>query len=92
LTLPEDCGRSQHRGCAAAIAALGWFGLGLQLYFDIEDALVKNRSLATPFVYYFSYFTIETNLLITVALTFTLARPQSERFLTRHDVKSALVV
>jgi hypothetical protein len=55
-----------HRGCTAAVAALGWFGLGLQLYFDIEDALVKNLSLATPLVYYFSYFTIETNLLITV--------------------------
>jgi hypothetical protein len=80
------------RGCAAAIAALGWFGLGVQLYLDIEDALIKNLSVATPLGYYFSYFTIETNLLITVALTFTFARPQSERFLTRPDVKSALVV
>jgi hypothetical protein len=69
-----------------------WLRSAALLYFDIQDALLKNLSLASPLVYYFSYFTIETNLLITVALTLTFARPQSEQFLTRPDLKSALVV
>jgi hypothetical protein len=79
------------RGCAAVIAGLGWFGLGVQLYFNIQDALVKNV-LAGHLIDYFSFFTIETNLLVALVLTVFCARPQAEQFLTRPSVKSALVV
>jgi hypothetical protein len=80
------------RRCAAVIAGLGWFGLSVQLYFTIHDALVRDLSVPAHLIEYFSYFTIETNLLIALALTIFCARPQAAQFLTRPSVKSALVV
>jgi hypothetical protein len=80
------------RRCAAVIAGLGWFGVGVQLYFNILDALVKDLSIPANLIKYFSFFTIETNLLVAVVLTIFCARPQAEQFLTRPSVKSALVV
>ena len=77
-------------GCAAVIAGLGWFGLGVQLCFNIQDALVKN--FAGHLINYFSFFTIETNLLVALALTIYCAWPQAEQFLTTPSVTSALVV
>jgi hypothetical protein len=79
------------RSCAAVIAGLGWFGLGVQLHFNIQDALVKNL-VAGHLINYFSFFTIETNLLVALVLTISCARPQAEQFLTTPSVTSALVV
>jgi hypothetical protein len=84
--------RDGQRGCAAVIAGLGWFGLSVQLYFNIQDALVKNLPVAGHLIDYFSFFTIEINLLVALALTIFCARPQAEQFLTRPSVNSALVV
>jgi hypothetical protein len=80
------------RRCAAVIAGLGWFGLSVQLCFNIQDALVKNLPVAGHLIDYFSFFTIETNLLVALALTIFCARPQAEQFFTRPSVTSALVV
>ena len=80
------------RRCAAVIAGLGWFGLSVQLYFNIDDALVENLPVAGHIIDYFSYFTIETNLLVALGLTIFCARPQAEQFLTRPSVNSAFVV
>jgi hypothetical protein len=80
------------RRCAAVIAGLGWVGLSVQLYFTIRDALVRDLSILAHLINYFSYFTIEINLLIALALTIFCARPQAAQFLTRPSVKSALVV
>ena len=80
------------RRCAAVIAGLGWFGLSVQLYFNIQGALVKNLPVAGHLIDYFSFFTIETNLLVALVLTIYCARPQAAQFLTRPSVKSALVV
>jgi hypothetical protein len=82
----------RQRRCAAVIAGLGWFGLSVQLYFNIQDALVKNLPVAGHLIDYFSFFTIETNLLVALGLTIYCARPQAEQFSTRPSVKSALVV
>jgi hypothetical protein len=82
----------RQRRCAAVIAGLGWFGLSVQLYFNIQDALVKNLPVAGHLIDYFSFFTIETNLLVALGLTIFCARPQAEQFLTTPRVKSALVV
>jgi len=79
------------RGCAAIVAGLGWFGLSVQLYFNIQDGLVKNL-VAWHLINYFSFFTIETNLLVALVLTIFCARPQAEQFLTTPSVTSALVV
>jgi hypothetical protein len=80
------------RAFAAAIAGLGWFGLGVEFYYDIEDAFAGNLSVPGNVILYLSYFTNETNLLIALALTIICVRPQSEQFLTRPHVNSALVV
>src|ERR1019366_4471523 len=52
------------RGCAAAIAGMAWFGLVVQLCFNIKEALIKNLSVRARMFAFFSYFTIEINLLI----------------------------
>jgi hypothetical protein len=82
----------RQRRCAAVMAGLGWFGLSVPLYFNLHDALAEDLSIPVTFINYFSYFTTETNLLITLGLTIFCARPQAEQFLTRPSVKSALVV
>jgi hypothetical protein len=79
------------RACAAVIAGLGWFGVGVELYLNIHDALVKNLPLAGYLIDYFGFFTIEINLLIALVLTIFCLRPQSEHFLTGPSVTSALV-
>jgi hypothetical protein len=80
------------RACAAVIAGFGWFGVGVELYLNTHDALAKNIPVAGHLVNYFSFFTIETNLLLALVLTNFCLRPQAEHFLTRTSVKSALVV
>ncbi len=80
------------RRCAAVIAGLGWFGLSVQLYFNIHWALVKDLSIPAHLINYFSYFTVETNLVVALMLTMTCAWPQTEQFLTTPSVRSALVV
>lgn len=78
------------RACAAAIAGMGWFALMVHIYLDIDDALTHNESIAASLIRFFSFFTIQTNLLVAMILTLSLMRPQPERFLTRPSVKSAL--
>jgi hypothetical protein len=78
------------RACAASIAALAWSALAVQVYFDIADAIAKNQSIANGLIQFFSFFTIQTNMLIALLLTISFARPQAEQFLTRPSVKSAL--
>ena len=80
------------RSCAAVIGCMAWFGLSVQLYFDIEEALIKHEPVAVPVVNFFSYFTIETNILIALVLTIFCTQPLAERFLTGVSVVSALVV
>jgi hypothetical protein len=84
--------RHWKRTFAAAIAGLVWFGLAVQLYFNVEEALAGDFSLAGHLIQHFSFFTNETNLLIAVTLTITYARPRSEHFLTKPRVNSALAV
>jgi len=80
------------RHCAAIIAGLGWFALTVSLYFDIHGAVAKNLSIPVTLINFFSYFTTETVLVITLGLTVFCIRPQAEQFLTRPSVQSALVV
>lgn len=80
------------RSSAAVIASMAWFALGVQLYFDIQEALIKNHSVTVRIIEFLSYFTIETNTVIAFVLTVFCTQPQTERFLTGTTVKSALVV
>lgn len=80
------------RSSAAIIAGIAWFALEVQLYFNIEDALMKNEPLVAHVIAFFSYFTVETNIMIALALTIYCYKPQAERFLTSQSVTSSLVV
>lgn len=82
----------RQRRCAAVIAGLGCFALSVSLYIDVHGAVVKNLSIPVILINFFSYFTTETVLLITLVLTIFCTRPQAEQFLTRPSVQSALVV
>lgn len=80
------------RSGAVLIACMAWFGVEVQLHFNIEDALIKKESIAAHVIAFFSYFTVETNILVALALTIFLLQPQAERFLTGPSVTSAIVV
>jgi hypothetical protein len=48
---------------------MAWFGVEVQLHFNIEDALIKKEWIAAHVIAFFSYFTVETNILVALALT-----------------------
>lgn len=78
---------------AGVIAALGWYGLTLQLYVSIATALTNGTSVTTAIVNYFSFFTILTNLLVALVLTqLSFRRPAHEPFLTRADVQATAAI
>jgi hypothetical protein len=83
---------SPKRICAAMIAFLGWFAICVQFYFNVTEALANNEAVSGHLVQFFSYFTIETNILVAASITIVAARPQAEQYLARPSVKSALVV
>ncbi len=82
------------RVAMAAIAAIGWFALGLQLYLEILRSLAEAAPMATIILRYFSFFTILTNLLVAVTLTFSAAVPRSSwgRFFSRATVQAGVAV
>jgi hypothetical protein len=82
--------RDLNRFTAAAVAGLGWFGLVVQMCFDIDEAYTANLSIAGQLTHFFSYFTIQTNLVVALVLTFCSARPQADRMLLLPSLKSAL--
>jgi hypothetical protein len=71
---------------------MAWFGVGYQLYYNITEAIAQNLLMTEHLINFFSYFTIETNLIIAVVLTIFCARPQAGRFLTGPSLSAALVV
>lgn len=80
------------RVCAAILAALGWLALSIELGFTISGALSEDAPLAPALVRYFSFFTIETNLLLALLLTASCLRPHAGGWLLRHGVGTAAVV
>lgn len=75
---------------AAIIAAAAWFALTVQISYDIEEGWSHNGSLASSLIHFFSFFTMQTNLLVALILTLSFIQPQTERFLTRTSVQSAV--
>jgi hypothetical protein len=72
-------------------AFLGWFSVVLQFYL-----IIINREASVPetIIRYFSFFTILTNLLITVCFTFLLCNPLSSwgRFFSNPSTLTAFAV
>jgi hypothetical protein len=65
------------RVCMAATAMTVWFALLLQLYLMIAASLTSGVAVIAVLVNYLSFFTILTNLLVAIGLTFSLCTPTS---------------
>jgi len=65
------------RAWMAVGALVGWFALGLQFYLTVTSSLVSRRTFSEALVFYFSFFTILTNLLIALQYSFPLWFPRS---------------
>lgn len=78
----------------AAIALTAWLGLGVQFYVTFTHPNLADISPFHRGVRFFEYFTILTNLIVAVSLTFALLAPISApgRFFARTSVKTAVAV
>jgi hypothetical protein len=56
---------------ALSLAALAWFGVLLQCYLSLQFASRNGKSMGSGLAVFLSYFTVLTNLLICVSLTFS---------------------
>ena len=73
------------------IALLGWFALIIQLYININSKL---NPLSETITRYFSYFTLDTNLLVALCSSFILLSPASRpgKFFSRQTTQAAIVL
>jgi hypothetical protein len=75
-------------------ALLGWLGLLLQLYLMIVQSPPGAAAVGVTIVDYLSFFTILSNLLVTLTLTFAGWMPNSKlgAFFSRSQVQAAVAV
>ena len=75
----------------AIIAIAGWFALAAQLYLIIQNRVA---SLAETVIRYFSFFTILTNIIVALGVTFLLLKPNSKwgNFFSRPATLTAVTV
>ena len=73
------------------LSLLGWFALISQFYININS---KISSIPETMIRYFSYFTINSNLIVTVCATIILLKPNVKltRFLSRQSSQTAIAV
>jgi hypothetical protein len=76
---------------AAIAALLGWFTLSLQLVLMVQQSPAGAAAVAETIVNYFSFFTILTNLLVALVLSFSAwgSSTSRERFFSRASTQSA---
>lgn len=76
------------------MAALAWFGLGLQLLLSLRLVVAQGGTLLGGLVVYLGYFTVLTNLLMALSLSLALLRPTSAagRWCRRPGVATAVAV
>lgn len=75
----------------AVIAVLGWFALAGQFYITASQRINVFSEMLTR---YFTYFTIQTNILVAVCCTTLLFRPQSRwgQFFSRQQTLTCVTV
>ena len=80
------------RLAAAALALLTWFALVLQLVIILQVRRAAGLSLMGGVGNFFGYFTILTNLLVALTLSWPLLQPASRqgRLLARADVRTGV--
>jgi hypothetical protein len=82
------------RLAAAAIAVVAWYALLLQLFVSVTKARTTSMPLGAAIINYFSFFTVLTNLLVALVLTFSLRTKPSRLsdFAKRPAVQAATAV
>ena len=63
------------RAAAACIAVIAWVALAVQLWLTMAVVLAQGRGFVTGLVVYFGFFTVLTNLLAAVVMTFLAGGP-----------------
>ena len=75
----------------AIIALLGWFALAAQLYININS---KVAPLPEIIIRYFSYFTLDTNIIVALCCSFILLSPTSRlgNFYSKASTQTAITI
>ncbi len=77
--------------CAGLLAAVVWSGLAIQFAVSISSAISEHSSILGHLADQFSFFTVQTNLLIALSLTLTVLRLRAVSSRLGVSVQSALV-
>jgi hypothetical protein len=85
---------SRLRAAYMAITAIGcWFALALQLYILIRNASLNGLTIPEVIINYLSFFTVLTNILVALCLTFSLwPSSNAGRFFSLPAVQSGIAV
>ncbi len=72
-------------------SVMGWFALLLQLYLIIVN---RTASLPETIIRYFSFYTIQSNILVALCFTVLLLKPESGlgKFFSKVTIRSAITV
>jgi hypothetical protein len=76
------------------IAIIAWLALGLQLYILVKNANTNGLTRLEATGRFFSYFTILTNLLVAVCLSFIVVKPNTApgRFFSKPSTSAAIAL
>ena len=76
------------------VALVAWLGVLLQLVLSLQLAVANGKSVVDGLVVYLGYFTVLTNLLVAISLSWSLVSPHSApgRWFQRPGVASAIAV
>lgn len=80
------------RGGAAVLAAVGWLALVLQFVLQSRVAAELGLSVGEGIIRFFSYFTIQVNILSALVLTAFAIKASSDEWLVHPFVRSAVAV
>lgn len=84
---------SAQRYFAITICIIAWAGSILQYYLVVKNAAFNNQTVFEATTRFFGYFTVLSNLLVAICLTFTLfTRGHWHRFFSRFSVQTAITL
>lgn len=84
----------RHPRLTQLVAAVAWFGVGLQLFLSLRLTAAQGGTPLGALVIYLGYFTVLTNLLVALSLSVPLLRPGggAARWFRRPGVATAVAV
>ncbi|RLU10361.1 hypothetical protein CS078_09585 [Pseudomonas prosekii] len=87
-------GSAARRRCIVVAAVLGWAGLSIQLYLILGSRWSIGASLLGGLMAFFSFFTVVTNTLVAVVLSYALTTRESaaRRWFLQPSVSSGVAV